>query len=82
MMTKATLKIFGATYLKTHPTCTETEYLAAFDANFAPPDAAMARKLVSIYVHGSHEQGMTGAPTFESFRDWVAATPIDILLGI
>lgn len=80
--TKDMLKMFGLTYLKTHLACTEAEYLAAFDANFAPPDAAMARKLVSIYVHGSHEQGLTAAPTFDAFRDWVAATPIDILMEI
>lgn len=80
--TKDVLKIFGVTYLKTHPACTEAEYLAAFDANFAPPDAAMARKLINIYVRGSREQGLTSAPTFDSFRDWVAAIPIDILKGI
>lgn len=80
--TKDVLKIFGVTYLKTHPACTETEYLAAFDENFPPPDAAMARKLISIYVRGSREQGLTAAPTFEAFRGWVAATPIDVLMGI
>ena len=80
--TKDVLKIFGVTYLKTHPACTEAEYLAAFAANFPPPDAAMARKLVSIYVRGSREQGLISAATFDAFRDWVAATPIDILMGI
>lgn len=80
--TKDVLKIFGVTYLKTHPACAEAEYLAAFDANFHPPDAAMARKLISIYVRGSRDQGLTGAATFDAFRDWVAATPIDILMGI
>lgn len=79
---KDVLKIFGVTYLKAHPACAEAEYLAAFDANFQPPDAAMARKLISIYVRGSRDQGLTSAATFEAFRDWVAATPIDILMGI
>lgn len=80
--TKEVLKIFGVTYLKTHPICTEAEYLDAFDTNFEPPDAAMARKLISIYMRGSREQGLTSAPTFAAFRDWVAATPIDVLMEI
>lgn len=79
---KERLKGFGIIQIKTNPLISEGDYFAAFDSAFDVPDAFVARKLLSLYIEGSFSQGFISEPTFNAFRDFVVATPVEILMGI
>ena len=79
---KNELKVFGVTYMKMNPLCTEEEYSKAFVDTFGDANAGMAKKLLDIYITNAHKDGFTNEKSFNAFRDWVCATPVEILMNI
>lgn len=79
---KETLKPALVEFIKTNPACTMAEVEAYVETTFSYPFQHLIHVLAHIYIGGAAMKGLITTPTFEAFRDWVAATPVSQLMAL
>lgn len=76
---KEVVKSPAISWIKEHPECTDAELTAWVRSEYGDVYAGIAVGLVAIYMQGAFEKGLVADDSWETFRDWVVATPADVL---
>ena len=79
---KERVKLAGCAYIKHFPACTEEEFLQSFSSALPDSEARMAQALTSLHITGAYLRGLIPDATFTSFRNFVAQTPVDLLMSM
>jgi hypothetical protein len=79
---KNTIKPILIEYIQANPACVYQDVLGFIQTNNGAPYRGLVEALTPIYVQGAFGAGLISDATFPIFRDWIVATPKDILLGI
>lgn len=79
ILMKDTVKAEAIVWIKANPNCTDYDLVAWIGAQYGEPYAGAAMAMLAIYVSGAYGKGLISEPTFEAFRDFVVATPVEEL---
>lgn len=74
------VKLTGCAFLKSAPSCSFEEFINYLNSVLAPEDAMLAPKLFTLYRDSAFSAGRITENIFEAFRDFVVATPTDVLM--
>lgn len=79
ILMKDAVKPAAIAWIKAHPDCTDYDLVSWIGAEQGEPYAGATMAMLAIYVAGAFEKGLIQAQTFEAFRDFVVATPVEAL---
>jgi len=76
---KETIKWVIVDYIKANPTLAQTDLLAWAETSFDAQEYLLTQYLLQEYINNAYTSGLTPAADYASFRDWVVATPTEVL---
>jgi hypothetical protein len=79
MQMKEAVKIPAITWIKQNPTGTAYDLIAAIAAQYDEPHAGAGQALLAVYIQNSLRAGLIQEGTWEAFRDFIVATPVEQL---
>jgi hypothetical protein len=82
MAMKATVKPALIDFIQANAACTYAETLAFIEGGFGASFRGLVEALTPVYTQGAYAGGLILEATFDAFRDWIVATPREILLTI
>lgn len=82
ILMKETVKIPAITWIKTHPDGMDYDAVAWIGSEFGESYAGIATALLNIYIQNSVSKGLIANESWETFRDWIVATPVELLMSL
>lgn len=79
MEMKDAVKVPAIEWIKQHPDGDVYDLLAYIAAIYDEPHAGAVQALLSVYIRNSLRAGLIQEGTWEAFRDFVVATPVEML---
>ena len=69
-------------FVQANPACTFAETLTFIEKGYGANFRGLVEALMPIYMQGAFAAGLIVEWTFDGFRDWIKATPREVLLTI